>query len=247
MGFVQFNGPPGETWENDSGKVKYQFRAEWQNTCGVCAGYDGAIGDSWPIPLHRNCRCKQILIFPGGRSQPFTDFRRKIRGLDPAQQSRVVGAANLQLIERGVVKWEDVVTEGRIRDLREVVSLKQLTVKQMTKVGVPKPTAEQAYKSVNTAAHEIANESRRRLIEALKAKGVSNERIKRLVGERLAARASIGAGPSGPQELPIEFTPLPLTTLETMLGIRFTEEARKIVEEEPVDEEPVDEEEDDTE
>ena len=193
-----YTGEPGEVWTNDTGKVQYQFIANWINTCGLCAQYDHQIAASWPIPMHRGCKCRQILVRPGQQAQPFTDFRATIAGLDPLQQSRVVGRSNLDLINKGVVTWEDVVTRSRVRDLREVVAKHGLTVKQLTAAGVQPRIAEEAYRTVHTPAHELAEARRKELLDQLLAKGLEKEDIRRALAERLAARVGISSGPSGP-------------------------------------------------
>lgn len=209
MGFVQFNGPPGATWTNDTGKVKYQFVANLRNTCGVCLQYHLAIGNSWPIPFHFGCACRQKAIYPGGESQEFVDFREVLRDLPPDQKAAAVGANNWRLIRSGKVKWEDVVTEGRVRSLSEVVSLKRLSLETLGDAGIPKAIAEKAHKAGNTAAHTLADEARKRLVAALEAKGVTRDQAKRSVAERLASRVRIGEGPSGPQGTLVKLSPPP--------------------------------------
>jgi hypothetical protein len=217
-------GLPGTTWTNDGGKVRYQFVAELRRTCGVCLQYHLQIGASWPIPIHFGCRCRQVALFPGDTSQPFANFREVLRDLDPHQQAAAVGSANYRLIEAGVVRFEDVVTEGRVRDLREVVSLKGLSLEALETAGVPKAVAEQAHRSVTTPAHRLAADSRARTLVALRAKGVSDEEARRAVSSRLAARVTIGAGPSGPQGsrvTPWNSPPMPPEELANRLGVKL--------------------------
>lgn len=209
MSLVQFNGTPGTTWTNDTGKVKYQFIANLRNTCGVCLQYHLAIGNSWPIPMHFGCNCVQRLIPPGGESRPFVDFREVLADLPPDQKAAAVGAANWRLIESGRVKWADVVTEGRVRGLAEVVSLKRVTVKEMRGLGIGKLAAERAFAAGNAAAATLADEARRRLAEALRAKGIGREQAGRAVAERLASRLTIKEGPSGPQGTLVRLGPPP--------------------------------------
>lgn len=204
MAKIILNGEPGTTWTNNTGKVQYQLIVDWQNSCGLCAQHDHAIGSSWPIPFHRGCRCKQIAIWPGKTSQPFVDFREVISGLDPVQQSRVVGRSNLTLIERGVVDWSDVVTQARVRDFREVVSLKKLSVKEMVGAGVNPRLATEAYAAVNTPAHQQAAAQRKALLDQITAKGITKEQLRKALAERLAARVGIAQGPSGPGASPIK-------------------------------------------
>lgn len=197
------DGEPGETWRNDTEKVQYQLICDWENTCGLCGQYDHQIGSSWPIPFHRNCKCKQEAIWPGKTARPFTDFRETIRNLDPSQQAHVVGRSNLILIEKGIVDWKDVVTGRRIRDLREVVALKKINVDTMLKVGIGKKEANAAYKSVNTAKHKEARTKKQELIDKIQAMGMRKEELKRELGERLGGKFKLRAigpavGPAGP-------------------------------------------------
>lgn len=206
MARVVFNGEPGEVWTNDTGRAQYQFVARLSNTCGVCFQYHLAISASWPIPLHRGCRCTQILIIPGGEGRPFVDFRATLGELSPDQQAKAVGASNWKLIQSGAVEWEDVVTTTRVRDLREVVSRQKLSVETMRKAGVGRTVAEQAYESVNTPAHELADRRRKELVEKLTKAGLSHEQIATTVGEKLAGKVRLGGGPEPPKP---EIGPLP--------------------------------------
>ena len=209
MGFILFNGTPGDVWENATGRVAYQLIVAWNNTCGVCAQYDHAISNSWPTPFHYGCRCHQRAIYPGKESEPFVSFRKEIDALPHEERVHIVGASNYELLKKGVIEWGDVVTPGRIRTLREVVSIKGLTVKQLTDAGVAPRYAKEAFTSVNTLAHSFADEARRRMIEAMKEKGVAVADTRKLIAEHLAARVTIGGGPSGLQGSLVKLSPLP--------------------------------------
>lgn len=209
MARVIFNGEPNDVWVNETGKIQYQFIVQWRNSCGLCAQYDHAIGPSWPIPLHYGCRCQQVLIRVGAEADPFVDFREKIRELDLHQQAVVVGKSNLQLIEAGTVKWEDVVTRSRVRLLREVVSREKLSIKAMRDAGVKEYIAIEAHATVTTPAHQLADQQRRELVARLAVHGMSEEQAKREFGERLAKRLSIEEGPSGKQAFRMPPTPNP--------------------------------------
>lgn len=216
-----YSGDPGEVWTNTTGRLQYQMVVSFSNSCAVCIQFANQIGPLWPIPLHSGCRCINRPVFPDQPALPFLDYREEVRNLDPAQQARVMGRGNLALVESGVVKWEDVVTRQRIRSLREVASLKKLDVDTMVGAGIRRDRAEAAFASVNTPAHRIAEAERRRLVESLKARGVTSEEIRRGVAERLAARVGIGEGPSGASSLPIVITPItPPAPLAAALAIR---------------------------
>ena len=196
MSRVTFNGKPGTTWTNDGPKVQYQLLVDWHNSCGLCAQYDHAVGPIWPTPFHRGCRCRQKPIWPGESAAPFVDFRAKIAELDRTQQSRVVGRANLDLIESGVLQWDDVVTSNRVRTLREVVSREKLSIDAMVKAGVQRGQAERTFEAVHTPAHQLAEDARRAALKHLADLGVGKAEVREHFGEAMASRVTIAAGPS---------------------------------------------------
>lgn len=193
---VLFNGDPGTTWTNNGQKVRYQFFCDWVHTCGVCAQYDHAIGSIWPIPLHHRCRCHQIPILIGAESDPFIDFRAKIASLDPRNQSKVIGRANWELVTKGVIKWDDVVTPTRVRTLQEIVARHGLSIEAMTASGIRKTIAEKAFSAVNTPAEQILKAHRQQLISNLEGAGLGRTQIIDLAAQGLAKRLEI-QGPSG--------------------------------------------------
>ncbi|WP_422932047.1 OmpH family outer membrane protein [Singulisphaera sp. PoT] len=204
MAKVIFNGDAGDVYTNETGKILYQLIVSFSNSCGVCIQYAYAIGSFWPIPFHRGCRCENRPIMPGEAAHPFVDFMEEIRQLSPRQQSVAVGKANWQLIESGVVGWEEVVTKARVRSLREVVSRNKLSVEQMTKAGVPKYRADEAHAAVNTPAHQIVDQQRKQLVENLMGMGITKDQIREAFGGRVADRVTIGAGPSGKGYMPVD-------------------------------------------
>jgi hypothetical protein len=191
-------GAPGTTWVNRGAKVLYQLIVDWHNSCGLCCQFDRQVGPWWPVPFHRGCRCRVRPVWPGEASLPFVDFREKIRALPRAQRSRVIGRSNLVLVETGVVGWDDVVTDSRVRSLREVVSRLGLSVEQMQKAGVVRRIAAQAYESVHTPAHALAEAQRREAVAQLGRLGLNHEAIAEEFGVRVAAKVGIGGMPSGP-------------------------------------------------
>lgn len=194
-------GEPGAKWTNDTEDIWYQFHAHWQNTCGACAQYDGAVKKgSWPIGLHRGCNCTQDPVKPGAQAQPFTDFRATLEGLDESQKRAAVGASNYKLIEQGVVKWEDVVSPYRVRTLQEVVATQKLSITQMEAVGIRPKIAADAYAAVHTPAHQIAQQHRQQLIEKLKGAGLSREQMKQLISGGVAQKISAPRTHGGPSE-----------------------------------------------
>ena len=193
---IVWNGEAGDVWTNPTDKVKYQFIASLVNTCGVCLQYHMAIGAWWPIPMHYGCRCRQQPVMPGGPApNPFVDFREILDHLPHDQQVAAIGAANYRLLKTGTVKWEDIVTRSRVRDLREVVSIKKLSVETMTKAGVRPAIAERAHASVHTPEHELVERKRKELTEKIKGAGLSQEQLVNELSRRLAGRVGIAAGP----------------------------------------------------
>src|SRR6516164_5070153 len=107
--------------------------------------------------MHYGCRCIQREIEPGEKAPfDFVNYRELLAKMPHDQQVAAMGASNYKLLESGLVQWEDIVSENRVRDFREVVARKRLTVKEMTAHGVKKYQAEEAYRSVHTAAHQAA-------------------------------------------------------------------------------------------
>jgi hypothetical protein len=199
---IVWNGQPGSTWHNDTDHVAYQFQCQFQTTCGMCLQYHGAISPSlWPLPFHRNCQCRQLLIKPGEKGFAFVDYRKVLDDLPPAQQTEAIGESNYyKLLKADKVKWEDIITRMRVRTFQEVVSREKLTVEDMEACGIEKGIAEQAYRSVHTPQHELLAAHRKALVEQLKGAGVSEEEIKTRFSEAMAKRVSIDGGPSGQPE-----------------------------------------------
>ena len=198
MGFVQFNGEPGETWINGTGKAQYQWICDLVNTCGACFQLHMTIASAMP-QLHHGCNCRVELILPGQQAQPFVDFRTLLDAMPEDQKAAAVGVGNYRLIQQGVVKWEDVVTPSRVRDLREVVAREKLSIDTMTAAGVRPQDARKAYAAVHTPAHQIEAQTRQELLDLLRGRGVQAQEARDLVAQRLAARVSVDAGTSGPQ------------------------------------------------
>ncbi|MDE2105960.1 MAG: hypothetical protein KGL39_52545 [Patescibacteria group bacterium] len=198
MPSVLFNGEPGTAWTNTGTKVRYQFFCDWVHTCGTCAQYDHAIGAIWPIPLHHRCRCHQSPILVGATADPFINFRAKIDSLDPANQAKVIGKSAYQLVKKGVIKWEDVVTSTHVRTLQEVVAREKLTIGRMLKSGIRQTIAEKAYAAVHTPAEAILKAHRAKLIANLEGAGLTRQQIIDVAAKKIAERVTI-QGPSGTQ------------------------------------------------
>lgn len=201
MALKIYAGQPGETWTNDTDKVQWQFVADLVHTCGLCLQFHRHVGPYWPIPLHRSCRCQNVMVAVGAEAHPFVDFREVIRDLSPAQRVRVVGASSLKLIESGVVQWDDVVTWGRIRTLAEVVGRSKLSIKDLTRGGLSPARARLAYGSAHSEEADNAKRSAKAVADLLRAQGLTTEQIAKATGHIVASRVGIKAGPSGPQSV----------------------------------------------
>jgi hypothetical protein len=135
------------------------------------------------------------------------DYREKIRELDRKQLTKVMGRANLQLVEAGIVKWDDVVTRSRILDFHEVVDRFSLSTKAMSRAGVSPGVIRRAKAMTSTTAHTTTTARQAELVDQLKSKGAKDEEIKRRAKELLGARFGVEPGhgqkqtiiPSGPQ------------------------------------------------
>ena len=68
----------------------------------------------------------------------------------------------------------------------------------MTDHGVKKYQAEKAYSAVHTAEHEHVDRQRRELLQRLTGAGLRQENLVKELSNRLAARVTIAAGPTGP-------------------------------------------------
>jgi hypothetical protein len=190
------SGDPGTRWTNNTERVKYQFVCALINTCGFCLQYHMKIGAIWGIPLHRGCRCEQRRI-PVGAEAPheFVDYREILDNMSHADQVAAIGASNYKLLKDGVVKWEDIVTPSRVRDLREVVANKRLSVKTMVDAGVSPRLAATAHATVNTPEHVLAEQRQMQLVQQATASGARLEDLTKALGQKVATRVSIAAGP----------------------------------------------------
>lgn len=194
--YGSFNGRPGTAWHNDTNKVLYQLHVDFVNSCGACIQWANAIGPHFPVPFHFHCRCRNIPIYPNSTARPFIDFQQRIRELDPAQQRRVIGAANWKLVEKGVVEWKDVVEKTRVLSLADVIDAKNLSIKQMTDAGVEESIARRSYALAHTPEADKTKRERQAAIEFLKSKGMGIREIRRAVAERLADRFAGTANPT---------------------------------------------------
>ena len=199
-----WNGEPGTVWTNDTGVVKYQFVCSLINTCGFCLQYHLSIGAAWPIPMHHGCRCKQKAVQPDAEApHKFVDFRELLDDMPHHEQVAAIGSANYRLLKSGDADWHDIVTPTRVRDLREVVALKKLSVQDMLDAGIRPSVAEQAHASVHTPEHELVERHRRELMAQIRERGLSQDQLTRQIAMRLAERVTVAAGPvaTGTNEL----------------------------------------------
>lgn len=198
---IVWPGTPGETFHNGTGKILYQLVCSWHNTCGACGQMHLAIAKWWS-PFHRGCACRSTPIYPDKNSAPYENFQDIIDSLPPDQQKKVVGDGNMKLIDAGVVTWGDVVTSNRVKLLREVVSIKKLSITDLTGAGIKKGIADGVWSSVNTEAHVIADRQRTQLLKQIQDLGIKPTHLKHMFGDIMAQRIGIGGGPSGTSVIP---------------------------------------------
>jgi len=193
---VIWNGEPGTRWTNDTGVVKYQLICRLRNTCGFCLQYHLAIGARWGIILHHGCRCKQVPIQPDAEApHPFVDFRELLDNLPHHEQVAAIGAGNYRLLKEGLADWSDIVTPTRVRDLREVVAIKKLSLQELLDAKIKPQFAEEAHNAVHTPEHELVERHRRELMEKVKQAGLSQDQLVRQLALRMSERVTVAAGP----------------------------------------------------
>jgi hypothetical protein len=207
MALKIYAGNPGESWHNNTGKIQFQFVCNFSNSCARCIQYAGQIGPWWPLPLHPRCNCRNTPIYPGATAEPFVDYVKEVQDLDPAQQAKVMGAANWKLIQSGKVTWDDVVKPNGIKSLTEVATTQRLTVEQMVQAGIQKATAEKA--AIGLKEANAADLKRKALFDILRGHGLTDEQIKQQVAARLASRFGVSAFGQGPTP-PTPAAPSPL-------------------------------------
>jgi hypothetical protein len=191
---IIWNGKPGEVWVNNTERFKYQLIVAYQNSCGFCIQYDRAVSNWWPLPFHNRCRCRQLLLKPGGVAEPFVDFRAKLSSLPKSQITSAIGSSNYGLLQADLVSWEDIVTETRVRSFHEVAQRAKLDVAAMTKAGVDPEQARHAFEKINTPKQLIVREQRQKLIERIQKAGLSDEQIKEAVAVRVGEKIGIVGG-----------------------------------------------------
>ena len=111
------------------------------------------------------------------------------------EQVAAIGAANYKLLRDGQAEWHDIVTPMRVRDLREVVAIKKLSVQDMLDAGIKPQIAERAHASVHTPEHELIEQHRRELMDKVRQAGLSQDELTRQIAMRLGERVTVAAGP----------------------------------------------------
>lgn len=208
------DGEPGTYFANEGTTVLYQFSVAGFGTCAVCWQYQGQIARYWPIPIHRNCRCRQSLIKPGQQApKPFVDYQALVAKLDRPQQAALMGVSNFALWRSGAVKWEQIVTPGRIRSLREVMDLADISIKRAIKAGVAPSIARAAYQATHQPESVYADLHRQQLIDRVLKAGIPHETLLRQLSERLASRSSVAAGPGYTTRTGVVLPGIPAATL----------------------------------
>lgn len=195
-----YSGKPGTVWTNTTGTILYQLVCDLSHVCGTCLQFHMQIGASWPIPFHRFCRCRQILLQPGEDGLPFADFRQVLDGLTSSQKRDAIGKSNYSMLRSCLISWDDVVSPTRVRTLQEIAWKKKLTVDEMVRAGVQPRWAKQAYAASRTASQTTAAAERASLIAKLRNSGISEHDMRDAIKRGIAERISI-SGPSGGQTL----------------------------------------------
>jgi len=214
---VIWNGEPGTTWVNDTGKVRWQLICRLSNTCGACLQYHLAIGPSWPIQLHFGCNCQQVQIQPGAEApHKFVDFRELLDGMRHDQQVAAIGAANYKLLKAGVVKWTDIVTKYRVRTLREVMALNKVSLETAIKARVKPAIAKEAYEAVHAPEAEMVRQHRQELLDKLKGARVSSEYFVNQLARATVGQAEILTGGGTVQSLAPFVAAIPIPHAEAL-------------------------------
>jgi hypothetical protein len=185
------HGQPGDRWTNDTDKVWYQLKVQFLNSCGQCIQYANTIARYWPIPFHPGCNCRMVPVSPGQQAEKFLDFREEVRKLPPGQQSAVMGAANLRLVEKGLIQWEDVVGRSRIRQLFEVVREQKITEAQLQAAGIAPRTIRDVFTTIRKAASSPQAQQFQQAYTDLLAQGLTPEQIRVLAVERIGAKIGL--------------------------------------------------------
>ena len=197
----------GETWENTSDKVVWQWHCSFVRSCAFCIEMHTAISfEPWPIPAHPNCMCFQIEIFPGEKAEPFADFPDFISRLPKDVREQAAGISVAILVKAGVIKWADVIAKDRVRTLAEIVRNKRLTVDAMVRAGVQRHIAERAWKAAHAPVEEILKrhreETERQISDAARHADRLREAVSAGVGGRSVSLSSGLLAPSGRPPLP---------------------------------------------
>ncbi len=86
-----------------------------------------------------------------------------------------MGAANYQLVQKGVVQWEDVVTRSGIKPFWEVVQKHRLSVTDMTKAGIPRSQAERTLARLNSPEQLALQQQHKAIYDKLISLGMTPE------------------------------------------------------------------------
>lgn len=156
-----------------------------------CIQNANAISNWLPIPFHERCTCKQAPIAPGQCGEPFLDFRAEVERLDPAQQAKVMGSENYQLVRIGKVAWTDVVTTTRIRPFHEVVQRAKLGEWDLFALGIPHDVARATIALVQTSERRESQSKSQEAIAGLKKLGLTDEAIRDELKKRIAGQLGI--------------------------------------------------------
>lgn len=186
---------------------------------GCVFQYHLAISSYWPLPIHRSCACRQTLVKPGQTAEPWVDYRKMLDSMSPAQRREAIGASNYKLLSEGVVKWDDVVTNSRVRSFREVVAREKLTVPELKAMGVSERIAQAAWDSTHTTGHQAAAAHRKALVDQLARAGVSPQQVRQGFAKGLAAKVRLVDIPPPATPAKVVVPPKPIEPLIKTLNL----------------------------
>jgi len=110
------------------------------------------------------------------------------------QQVKAIGAANYKLLKAGVVRWTEIVTPYRVRTLREVLVLGDVTAAAAIEAGVRPAIVEAALAGGELTEAELDREYRAELVGRLRAARASQADLVAAIGRGATAAAAVAGG-----------------------------------------------------
>jgi hypothetical protein len=175
-------GDPGDSWLNDTGQVWWQLETSLINVCGACWIDHGCIAEYWYLPKHRCCRCRQFPVAPGESAKPFIDRVKVFREMPESEHVHAIGKANWQLLKKGIVDLESIVTPSRVLALYEIVAQQKLSIAAMIKAGIAAYIAEKAYADAHMTDEQRRQQQLEKASESLRNAGIIVNRTQTVIG-----------------------------------------------------------------